>query len=182
MFLCFSSFAAAKEISLERLEPLNPRVYEMMNDPDHRASNEGLIITPWQPGDRDAGEKRYKSGLKFTAVSSWSIARLAVDYALEGAYQTFSGRVVVHESAKTSRTLYTVRIIGDGKILYISNTISPRTPPQPFSIDVSSVKKMVIEARGVGNDHRFYTNAYFGIVDAMLILKSDDPEAESRVQ
>ena len=168
MFLWAPSLATAEEIYLERLEPLNPRVYEVMNDPDSRADKEGLIVTPWQASDRDTGEKRYKSGLKFTAVSSWSVARLAVDYMLEGRYRTFSGKIVVHHGARTARTNYTVRVIGDGKILYISGMLSSQASPQPFLIDVSSVKKMVIEARGNGNDNRFYTNSYFGIVDATL--------------
>ncbi|MDR2861926.1 MAG: NPCBM/NEW2 domain-containing protein [Syntrophobacterales bacterium] len=176
IFLWPASFAAAKEIFLERLEPLDARVYEMMKDADSGADREGLVVTPWQQmGDRDAGEKRYKSGLKFTIVSSWSVARLAVDYNLEGGgYQTFTGKIVPHESARNSRTTYTVRIVGDGKVLYISNMITSRTPPQPFSLDVSSVKKMVIEARGNGNDNRFYTNSYFGIVDAVLTRNDDD--------
>jgi len=176
MSLQLPSLTMAKEINLEQLEPLDPRAYEMMNDPDSRADRESFIVTPWQRmGDRDVGEKRYKSGLKFTVVSSWSVARLAVDYNLEDSgYHTFSGKIVPHEGAKHSRTVFTVRIIGDGKILYISSMITPRTPPQPFSIDVSSVKKMVIEARGSGNDNRFYTNSYFGIVDATLT--SDDTD------
>jgi len=174
IFLWVPSFVTAKEINLEQLEPLDPRVYEMMNDPDSRADREGLIVTPWQMSDRDIGERRYKSGLKFTTITSWSVARLAVDYVLEGGrYHTFSGKIVPHESAKHARTIYMVRIIGDGKILYISNMITPRTPPQPFLIDVSSVKKMVIEARGSGNDNRFYTNSYFGIVDATLAFDDD---------
>jgi len=184
MFLWVSSsLAVAKEINLEQLEPLNPRVYEVMSDPDSRADKEGLIVTPWQMSDRDTGEKRYKSGLKFTTVSSWSVARMAVDYMLEnGGYHTFSGKIVPHESARNSRTLYTVRIIGDDKILYISNMITPRTPPQHFSIDVSSVKKMVIEARGSGNDNRFYTNSYFGIVDATLTLEDAGNCAEAAAE
>ncbi len=70
-----------------------------------------------------------------------------VSWNLEGRYAAFDGTIACPEGATSSFNTsdVTVRIYGDGNLLYTSNPSGPESGPTPFHVDVNGVNTLTIE-------------------------------------
>ena len=160
--------SAAANTTLDKLTPMAQRTYNSLSDPDDKPYGYGgPKLASWESNDKSNVGTTYSNGLKYSTTGSWSIARFAVDYYVNKGYGSFTGSFVLHENVKSSTTGYYVRIIGDGNTLYTSNIMQVGTLPQAFSVDISNVTVLTIEAK-CASGSSFYNYDCLGVVDTAL--------------
>lgn len=93
----------------------------------------------------------------FSANWGWN------EYALEGKYSTFVGRLVIEKEYNTCEDSGTVKIYGDGNLLY-SGSVTGQQAPVDFSINIAGVQYLKIEldspTRDGGYEVTDLVNAY----------------------
>lgn len=69
-------------------------------------------------------------------------------YMLTEDYSTFSGTLFIDYEDRSSRTTCSVRVYGDGELLYSSPTMTAGVQPVDFSVDISGVDELKLEVNG----------------------------------
>jgi hypothetical protein len=97
---------------------------------------------------------------------SWVRARNMADghnitYLLNGGYNRFTGTIAVAWDNRYAQRQYSIRIWGDGAVLYTSPPITGHTAPSPFDISVAGVTQLTIGRTAGGNAEIAIVNAAF---------------------
>ena len=151
------------EIYLNELSVYN---FQSVNDGEWRSEN----IPEWKFNiDKTASGDTYKNAVKMRTTLN-DAKSFVVDYYLQKKYTIFNGNYILDEESKSTPSVATLKIYGDGNILYEYNNITGGFPAQNTgNIDVTNVNilrfELTSESGGVGD----YNN--FGIVFYDTYLK-----------
>lgn len=103
---------------------------------DENAANQWLVLS----------RTRYRKGLGMKAPAM-------VVYAIDGRYATFLATVGIDDAARALKGNPTVvfRVLADGKQVFHSGTMTPKSAPKAVRLDVRGVKELQLEVADAGD-------------------------------
>lgn len=126
----------------------------------HSSSEPAAVLTELDYFNRD-GMGIYKESIKDNLGRTYNRGYLSayssqgfVEYKLNGKFSRLTGTFFVDYTKRTSSLCGTLKIYGDGKLLYCSPEITGGVEPVPVDVDITGVLTLKIE-RGGDSGHNF---------------------------
>lgn len=127
--------------------------------------------TKWGITDKDYAGRTYDHGIKYRMDKQYKHKNWQyTEYLLNQNYSIFQGSIVVHYDNRSLETDTYIRIYGDDKLLFKSESLDNNNFSSDFKIDVMDVTKLKIEVLHPSDNDE---DAFYGIVNAKLIGKKN---------
>lgn len=120
----------------------------------HSSSEPAAVLTELDYFNRD-GMSIYKESIKDNLGRTYNrgylftfVSQGFVEYKLNGNFSRLTGTFFVNYTNRTSKLCGTLKIYGDGKLLYCSPEITGGVEPVPVDVDITGVLTLKIERGG----------------------------------
>jgi len=111
---------------------------------------------------KDSSGNICSKAIKYEIYYGW----IYTDYVINKKYSKINGKFVLSFDSKDTAYKATLKLYGDGKLLYTSPELTGGVPPIDFDVDISGVEILRI---AISNNSPFgISNVNYGLIDAAL--------------
>lgn len=136
-------------------------------DDSDNLGNTGMHGGKWRNGQKYS----FLSDSYYVDPSDNDINKIHQEYAINGEYDVFQCKFLLHQSAKNMEGRFYLKIYGDDTLIYTSEPLTGGSLPIDLNVDISNVKKMAIEISFEVDETIDvpYDRYYCGLIDPLLI-------------